>query len=226
MTDNPYWDAVKDHIYESRLFGPGRQVQRWNLEGRRFDIEGYPDRSELTKRYSWTIPDPDSIEFVKRWSAGGLVDPMAGTGYWAYVLEQAGVDVVSYDLHPGDNPWHHSGALHTKVTAMNAVKSVRLHPNRTLLLAWPPYDETIGDRTVRAYGGDRVIYMGEIGGCTGTEALHDRLDRRWEEMDEHIPVQWEGLHDRITVYQRRSSAKNNRAVRARGRLSQVVGVSG
>ncbi|BCZ25284.1 hypothetical protein MTY59_51390 [Mycobacterium senriense] len=32
---------------------------------------------------------------------GGLLDPIAGTGYWAYLLTQLGVDVVCYDLNPG-----------------------------------------------------------------------------------------------------------------------------
>jgi hypothetical protein len=224
---NPYWDAVKDHVAESRLFGPGLQVQRWDMSGGRFEIEGYPDREKLTKKYSWTIPDPDSIEFVKRWSQGGLIDPMAGTGYWAYILRQEGVDIVTYDKHPGSNPWHRTNDLHVPVRKLAAATSVPKHPDRTLLLAWPPYDDSAGNRALAAYRGERVIYMGEgSGGCTGNDALHRRLGRDWEEIDEHIPVQWEGLHDRITVYQRCPSGKNNRAVRARGGLSQVGGVRG
>lgn len=225
---NPYWDAVKDHVAESRLFGPGLQVQRWDLRGDRLEFESYPQREDLTKQYSWTITDPDSIEFVKQWSGQtGLIDPMAGTGYWSYILRQEGVDIVAYDKYPGSNPWHQANDLHVPVRKLAAVSSIPKHPDRTLLLAWPPYDDNAGNRALTTYRGETVIYMGESwGGCTGNDAMHRRLDREWHEVDEHLPVTWEGLHDRITVYQRRWSGKNNRAVRARGGLSQVGGVVG
>ena len=212
--DNPYWDAVKDKVTPGEFSWEPPCIQRWRLDAVERGLDPdfvILDRQEFVSRYSWTVPDPDSVDFVAKYAENGLVDPMAGTGYWAYILEQAGVDVVSYDLHPGDNPWHLHSALHTDVIRMNAVQSVKLHPDRTLLLAWPPYSETIGERTVQAYPGDRVIYMGEgSGGCTGTDALHRRFDRRWEEIDEHIPIQWWGLHDRITVYQRRGRSRSKK----------------
>jgi hypothetical protein len=50
------------------------------------------------------------VAFVAKHARGGLVDPIAGTGYWAYLLAQVGVDVVCYDLNPGTalvtNTWH------------------------------------------------------------------------------------------------------------------------
>jgi hypothetical protein len=204
---NPYWDAVKDHVTtQSRLWGEGPQVQRWDFSGHRFSIEGYPDREELTKKYSWTVTDPDSVEFVRYWSlVDGVIDPMAGTGYWAYLLRQVKVDIVCYDARPGDNPWHGSQhELHVPVKKLRAITSVPRYPDRTLLLAWPPYDDPAGSRSLSVYRGERVIYMGEgMGGCTGNDMMHRRLDRDFKLIDEHTPVTWEGLHDRITVYQRR-----------------------
>lgn len=202
--DNPYWDAVKDHVETGHLFGETQQVQRWNFSGGKLSIDGYPQRDEWVHNCSWTITDPDSIEFVAKYAQEGLVDPMAGTGYWAYVLGQLGVDVVCYDKAPGDNEWHIDGKTHVDMTAMNGWDSVALHQDRTLLLSWPPYDEDVGTRILAAYQGQRVIYMGEgVGGCTGDSDMHDQLDQWWHALDERVPVQWEGLHDRITIYERR-----------------------
>ncbi|MHA7648694.1 hypothetical protein ACX9NE_00985 [Mycobacterium sp. ML4] len=55
---------------------------------------------------------------MARYAEGGLVDPMAGTGYWAYLLAQVGVDLVCYDANPGTalttNGWH-GDDLHAEV---------------------------------------------------------------------------------------------------------------
>jgi hypothetical protein len=52
-------------------------------------------------------------------------------------------------------------------------------------------------------GPDRDMTGDRYDGCTGNRHLHDRLDKYWEQIDDHTPVQWEGLHDTITVYRRR-----------------------
>jgi len=202
--DNPYWDAVREQVKVGYLFGETRQVMRWDLSGDRIDFEKYPDRHDFVGKYSWTVTDPDSVAFVARHAHNGLVDPMAGTGYWAYVLRQVGVDCACYDLRPRENPWHDGEALWVEVEKMDGAEAVLKHADRTLLLAWPPYSEPAGERVLHAYQGERVIYIGEsASGCTGDEAMHDALEDEWEEVDEAVPVQWEGLHDRITVYARR-----------------------
>ncbi|MFJ1539202.1 hypothetical protein ACIODS_11735 [Micromonospora chalcea] len=89
-------------------------------------------------------PDPETVTFVAEHSQGRLVDPMAGTGYWAWMLTQAGVDVVAYDLHPPApnseaNHWHRNVSAHVTVGEADAKDSVTWSTSRTLLLSWPPY---------------------------------------------------------------------------------------
>ena len=82
-----------------------------------------------------------------------------------------------------------------------------VHPDRTLLLAWPPYDDPIGEKALTAYAGTRVIYIGEMdGGCCGDDAMFQRLATEWREVAEIRPVQWAGLHDWVTVYDRVEAA--------------------
>lgn len=53
------------------------------------------------------ITSPEALAFVAEHSRGRLVDPMAGTGWWAYLLsELADVDTVRYDVEPGTNEYH------------------------------------------------------------------------------------------------------------------------
>lgn len=207
--DNPYWEAVKDRCKPGEFpWEPGLQIERFDLTGEHRLYEPEIDRHALVRIYSWTVTDPESIDFVAAHADGGLVDPMAGTGYWAYVLAQLGVDVVCYDANPchTNNPWHHDAPLWVPVAQGYAEVVIDAHPDRVLLLAWPPYSEPSGNRVLREYAGQRVIYMGESeGGCTGDEDMHERLEAEWVEVAERVPVQWWGLHDRITVYERKDT---------------------
>jgi hypothetical protein len=166
----------------------------------------FPNRQLLIRRYCWTIPDPDTVTFVAKHAQRGLVDPIAGTGYWAYLLAQVGVDVVCYDLNPGTalhtNGWHGED-LYAEICAMDCAEAVAQHPDRTLFLSWPPYAQDVGARVLTAYRGKRVIYIGEgQGGGTGDDEMHLILDRDWTEVDSCQPVQWCGVDDRVTVYER------------------------
>jgi hypothetical protein len=204
--DNPYWKALEDKVEIGGLsLCRAPTVGEWR---RGIEWDDLPARHEFTKKYSWTITDPDSIAFVAHYAGSRVVDPMAGTGYWAYLLTQLGIDVVCYDRAPGGNDWHGDAPLHAEIMAMEGRESVKRHKQRTLLLSWPPYSNPSGNHILRAYRGHRVIYIGESeGGCCGDDWFHRRLDKHWVEVDEHIPVQWFGLHDRIIIYDRRTHGR-------------------
>lgn len=209
VIDNPYWDAVTDHVGPDPWWPSAPFCINW-LD---YPGKGVPHRTDYVSRYAWTITSPEAVAFVAEQSGGKLVDPMAGTGYWAHVLDQMGVDVLAYDLHPADggsaNQWHKDQIPHAPVMQGDAVSVVSVHSDRTLLLSWPPYDEPIGSKVLRAYKGDRVIYIGEgHGGCCGSDAMFDRLARDWIEVADHAPVQWMGMHDFITVYDRKPTMTN------------------
>jgi hypothetical protein len=203
--DNPYWLAVRDSVKAGDFPWEGPCVARFSFSmlGERDDGVPTLDRHDYVGKYSWTIPDPMSVEFVAAHVVGeGVVDPLAGTGYWAYLLGQLGIETACYDLAPGDNPWHRGEPLWTEVIEMDGADAAAKHGNRTLLLAWPPYGEDVGTRVLRAYRGERVIYIGELDGCCGDDDMRDELENNWTEVAERVPVQWWGLHDRITIYER------------------------
>ena len=114
-----------------------------------------PNRQLLVRKYSWTIPD--TVAFIANHAQGALVDPIAGTGYWAYLLTYVGVDVVCYDLNPGTalatNGWHDDD-LCVRVCAKDRAEAAGLHPDRTLFLSWPPPGQDVGARILTAYNGN------------------------------------------------------------------------
>ena len=178
LTDNPEW---------------------WKVAGNRHDI---------CSRYSWTITAPATVDFVTHHSRGAILDPMAGSGWWAHLLTAAGVNVAAYDAHPPgspDNHWHKQAHTWHPITVMDGAEAAARHSaDRTLLLSWPPYDEPAGADILRATTADRVIYIGEgPGGCCGDDDMFDLLSSGWADVGCHRPVQWYGIHDFITVYQRR-----------------------
>lgn len=205
--DNPYWDAVKDYVSECPVTHR-LEVGRPNYENP-LDISGMASRYEYVPRYAWTITDPGSVFFVAEHADGKLFDPMAGTGYWAHMLRQLGVDVICYDREPpAENPWHKGHKPFGDITQMDCVESARLHPDRAMLLSWPPYGSSTGAMAIKAYRGNKIIFVGDgRGGCTGDGKMFDLLDKRWKRIANHRPVQWWGIHDLITVYRRRGRSE-------------------
>jgi hypothetical protein len=203
--DNPFWEAVKDGV-ETDSFRGNPVVGEYRLDRTvEENMARSPNRQNLVRKYCWTIPDPETVAFVAKHAQGGLVDPIAGTGYWAYLLAQLGVEVVCYDLNPGTalvtNGWHGED-LYAEVGAKGGAEAAALHPSRTLFLSWPPFQQDVGARILQAYKGNRVIYIGEDEGHTGDDELRQILATDWTEVDSHQPVQWWGVHDRVTVYDR------------------------
>jgi hypothetical protein len=203
--DNPFWDAVKDCV-DADSFRGNPVVGEFRLDRSvEESMARFPNRQLLIRKYCWTIPDPDTVAFVAKHAHGGLVDPIAGTGYWAYVLAQLGVNIVCYDLNPGaelhTNGWHGKD-LYAEVCPKDGAEAVAPHADRTLFLSWPPFAQDVGARILMAYKGNRVVYIGEDGGHTGDDEMRLILDRDWTEVDSRQPVQFWGVHDRVTVYER------------------------
>jgi len=201
---NPYWEAVRTKISPGEFPWETPCIARFRLGDLGGGVEwgkDYLDRREFVNRYAWSVTDPGSVRFVATYSRCSMIDPMAGTGYWAYLLKQLGIDVVSYDSSPGENSW--SMGMWVPVKPGFAECVVDDHPDRVLFLSWPPYNEPSAFRTLREFQGDRVIYIGEgVGGCTGDEDFHELLESEWHEIASHRPIQWWGLHDDITVFER------------------------
>jgi hypothetical protein len=196
--DAPYLDRV------GMLAGGRVPIGDWGLPAGLAQALDLPARRrELAGRYAWAIPGPAALATIA--DAGPVVEAGAGTGYWAALLRAGGADVVATDPAAGGaNAYHADGPLWTEVGRLDGVGSVRRHPDRTLLLCWPPPDDDAASWSVlRAYRGDVLLYVGEgPDGPAGTARFHRETALNWTVTDEVAIPTWPGLRDRLTVFRR------------------------
>jgi len=226
---NPYWDIVKDI--------PGDKITqqfygRWEpighpilalmdfppeeVKAKKDHLDEMPSRDRLAVQYSWAIPHPKAIQWmVKQIADRCVVEIGAGTGYWAWLLSQCGVDVVAYDLNPpskGGNKYHCPPAdtgwtghcEYHPIHQGDAMVSA-LHPDRALFLCWPPHSRDMAMVALAAYNGDTLFYCGEgLGGCNANDPFFAGLESDWElvaDCEHH--VSWSHIHDELSVYRRK-----------------------
>jgi hypothetical protein len=128
------------------------------------------------------------------------------------------VDAVGYDRsRPGKGNAFHRRArtAWTAITRLDSVQAARRHPEHTLVLCWPPYDDDAASYAVlRAYRGDRVIHIGEREGATGSVRFQRELALNWTLSEELELPHWPRLQDRVMVY-RRNAVRRPHAERDR-----------
>lgn len=187
----------------------------WDLERAFTEHIGLMD--ECRRRWSFAIPNDAALDAIAK--RGPVVEVGAGTGYWAALLAQRGVDVLAYDYRPPlnagrpdacgpvqpENTYVEPVQYHKVIVCHPDGRVAHAYPTRTLLLVWP----AIGRMAVNALryyeqgGGERVAYVGEFGGCTGDEAFHARLRKAWFEVETVAIPTWPGMHDFLMVFERR-----------------------
>lgn len=184
-------------------------------------IEDIKRRHAFLATYAFAIPTPEAIEAIREHVGDRkLLELGAGSGLWARLLCAAGVFVTATD----DGSWGSRGGKADEdrhvipigryflVERYDGVEAVHRYPDhRALFLCWPPYDKPMATAALRAFTGDRLVYIGEDdSGCTGDEALHElRRGDEWEEVAELAIPQWWGIHDRLWLYSRRSELAAN-----------------
>ena len=197
---NPYLDMVNPFR---------RQVPPHGEEVSRSLADAPPGlRQYLIEAYAWAIPTPEVLHTLA--TLAPLVEIGAGTGYWAWQLQQIDVDIVPYDAHapigPSDsgNLWHPGATSWTHIEIADSVASAA-HPDRTLFLCWPPYREAMAADAVRAYQGATVAYIGEAkGGMTADDSFFELLERSWVRRQIVRVLRWEGFDDQLEVWERKS----------------------
>jgi len=184
---NPFLDEVRSF---------DRHVERDWMS--RF-ISDISKRLPLVKRYSWAIPNDESIRRIV--ACGPVVEVAAGNGYWASLVRAAGGDIVACDTEPGSNHWC-DGPLYFDVVKADAREFVLQHQDRALMFCWP-FMDNVAYVTLQVYTGSCVVYIGESdGGCCANAAFFELLYREFEEIDDIQIPQFYGLHDRMNVYRR------------------------
>ena len=173
-------------------------------------------RRNLSKMYSWAIPNKEAIHHIVLTlvdqGISDLVSVGAGTGFWEMLISRAwNGSVHAYDIdppptepgEPTENAYRHD-RQHFPVKKGDSSVAAKFGPKSALLLSWPPYESSMAFDTLTAFNGDLLFYVGEgYGGCTGDYDFHDLLDERWEFLHCHDLPRWDGIRDDLCTFRRK-----------------------
>ena len=169
--------------------------------------------------YAFAAPTDAAIatlaEASDRW-----VEVGAGTGYWAYLMRAAGMDVVAVDADPPGtsrgNEYHGDAAGWTDVTEGGAETPRRLRDEegvpRALFLCYPPPGESMASEALRSLldaGGRTVAVVGEWDGNTADETFARTLARSFRLRRRRRLPQWGDTAHELTVWTRRDDEEGN-----------------
>jgi len=220
--ENPLYDVWRELYKDAKLaFGRHYQWPDDAIPGRLGNriMRAYETMKQAQHQYAWAIPDDAAIELLVEHSP--IVEIGAGRGYWASLIQAAGGEVVCYDKNPPDTstenmwcppdghptPFQTVARIETPVFIeihLGGPESVLGHQGRTLFLCWPPMSKMAHEAVVN-YTGDTVVYVGEgPGGCTANDAFFEHMEKYFDEEEHTIPF-WEGLHDYLAVFTRKST---------------------
>lgn len=185
----------------------------------------YELRRHMVWRYGYSLPTLMGFTAL-RGLRRPFVEMGAGTGYWAWMLKQSGLDVVAYDEHPvgpaslnrwfaGPKPddapeafeqwarvrWRLPKAW-TEVER-GTPKDLAKHSDRVLLLGWPPMDGGMATECLTHWHGDVVVFIGETGGSCAEDSFWAALDAKGFEERARIGLpNFQGIHDGMIIYTR------------------------
>jgi hypothetical protein len=202
---NPYWDIVRQLPLSNTDLGSGHATQvegYWSGPGQ---DRLFISRHELVKTYAWAIPTPTDIQWIVSVLKGrGVAEIGAGTGYWAWQFTQAGVDVIAVDEFVGDDNTF-CGPTRYHLVHNGGPRTAQQHPDRALMLCWPPYGGLMAAQSLEQYAGDLLIYIGEPeGGCTADDDFFRLLDSDWNRIGaapQHVT--FSGIHCYVEAYGRK-----------------------
>jgi hypothetical protein len=162
----------------------------------------FSHRHSLVEKYAWAIPNEAAITVFKQYAP--IIEIGAGKGYWASLIRKADVDILAFDKYLENNYFTDKETPWTEILKGDE-QTIKDHPNRTLFLCWPPYDNPMAYNCLMNYKGDTLIYVGEDeGGCTGDDNFWKEIGANWKDIEGVKIPQWEGIHDYLLVYKRKN----------------------
>jgi hypothetical protein len=178
------------------------QYDRWKDE--MWDTLGeFRVREAFIQKYGFAILTTAAVELIRPYAP--LLELGAGSGYWAYELKRAGIDVVATDPRTNGFGWFDEGGTQkkgrwksefTQIEKLNGLDAIRKYPNRNLLIVWPSYGDSWAADALEIFTGHVVVYAGEWGDACAESRFFDLLDQRFSDRTEiKMPHFW-GLHDR------------------------------
>lgn len=155
-------------------------------------------KAAVARHFAWAVPTDEAIACIGRHAPGGMIEIGAGSGYWAWLLRQTGIDALAFDSDPPQFRW-------SEVAHSDGLDALAHSPQCTLLLCWPPWGSTMALDALTVYGGDCVVYVGEWMLGSAEARFFALLVALFEAVDTVELPQWHGRDDRLSVWRRRGT---------------------
>ena len=163
-------------------------------------------RNQCIQEFGFAVPTEDVIKEISQ--LGEIIELGAGLGYWASCIYEVSGQISCYDYRvPGPFSKNNYYFKHSPLLFDVKEGSIQecygtLAP--VLMLIWPCYNSLFAYAALKAFGGRTLVYVGEgSGGCCADDRFFHELAARWVLRKElNIPT-WEGIHDRVYIYDRK-----------------------
>jgi hypothetical protein len=150
-------------------------------------------RKKVIWPYSWAVPNADAVHTIASYSP--LVELGAGSGYWSWLLRQAGAKVVSLDQEPMQPPkWCD--------VSYGTPNDVCAYQDHALLICWPPLDSSMAFDALSCFQGSVLIYVGEWRGRTANHQFHKVIQEEWNQQQSIVIPCWPGYSDQVLIFKR------------------------
>ena len=169
------------------------------------DIRDYFNcRKEFRKRYSYAIPTKDAISEIIKFSKNEIIlEVGSGLGLWSFLIRSQGGSINPTDGELWAH-YDHNSKRYIEVEKLEHIDAVKKYnKHNILMLCWPPWANPMAVETLKLFSGDKLIYIGEMDGCTGDATFQEELNSNWNvDHTIYIPV-WDGLYDRVYLCSRK-----------------------
>jgi hypothetical protein len=161
-------------------------------------------RDAFVENFSWAVPSSKAIREICNFAAGELIlEVGAGICFWAFLIRKAGNCIIA-----SDNLSSHESTTDNsfipEMFVMDGVQAVQTHKTNVLFMCWPGFEDPMAVDSLRAFTGDKFIYIGEDrGGCTANDEFFDLLDKDWSKVANIDIPSWFGIYDSLSFYVRK-----------------------
>jgi hypothetical protein len=152
-------------------------------------------KAAIAGHFAWAVPTEEAILAVSKYSAR-VVEIGAGSGYWAWMMRQAGIAVAAFDTASPSFTWDQ--------VARCDERAVLLYPDHTLFLCWPPWNSDMAYNALAWHQGDYLVYVGEWMGGSANPRFFALLASTFEAIDVVAIPQWYNRDDRLVIFRRRN----------------------
>ncbi|CAH3107962.1 unnamed protein product [Pocillopora meandrina] len=157
--------------------------------------------------FSFSVPCHEALEHIMKLKVP-IISAGAGNGYWEFLLQQRGADIVAFD----QNTVYPTDMRYTEI--MEGDPSILCdYKDRALLLSWPDHAEdcSFSLDCLKYYSGKTIIHIGELfgetlssnpWGQTTSRAFQLRLGETFRCVSRVQLPNWPGHMDSLTVWSR------------------------